>query len=351
MACEYCFYTRDSLKREEVNKGKMSLDTLKTTVRRLFEETRDRVDIVFQGGEPMLAGIDFYRSAMQYIKEYNVNNIPYTVSVQTNATLINEEWCALFAQNDILIGVSLDGNKAIHSALRRDIKGKDTFNTVLKSIELLKKHSVRFNILTVVTSQIAKHIESVYNFYRKSSFSRIQFITVVDDTSCSEKWSLSAEEYYTYLNTLFSLWSRDILNGEDIYIRDFNAVIDMMLYRVPTTCEMMGVCNMQNVIEANGDTYPCDFYTGDEYLCGNINDMSFRALFDSSVAKGFINNSVNQKNPQCKGCEVYALCAGGCRRMRDNSGKFKYCNELKRFYLQNAQGFVSVARKIAAGKR
>jgi len=350
MACEYCFYKRDSALRSKANKGKMSLETLRVIIRRLFEETRDRVDIVFQGGEPMLAGIDFYKSAMQYIKEYNTNKIPCTVSVQTNGTLINSEWCEFFAQNDILIGISLDGDNAVHSALRHDIEGNSTFPRVIKSIELLKKYSVSFNILTVVTRRLAGHIESVYNFYKKNGFRRIQFIPVIDDSNYSEKWSLSGEEYYIYLNKLFSLWSRDIMLGEDIYIRDFNAIIDMLLYRTPTVCEMMGRCTMQNVIEANGDVYPCDFYTGDNYFCGNIHKNSFREMFDSPTAKGFMNYRIENTREACKACEIYAMCTSGCRRMQDSEGKFKYCNELKKFYRNNAENIVKVARAIAAVK-
>lgn len=239
-------------------------------------------------------------------------------SIQTNGILIDDAWCELFKKYDFLVGISLDGLKDVHDSLRIDKLGKGTFNRVMNSIKLLNKYDVKFNILTVVTQSMAKHPQALWNAYVKNGFDFIQLIPCLcplDNPKLKEGYTLNPETYASFLKTFFDIWAREFQNGHYISIRLFDNLVKMQANIPPEQCGLLGFCQPQFVIEADGSVYPCDFYVLDEYNAGNVQDMDFAQISNSQVFKDFLHDQSN-KNSNCIKCPVYDLCGGGCKRYR-----------------------------------
>lgn len=319
LRCKYCFYHSLSEKRNVKSYGLMSLETLETIVKKGLSEAYPSCTFAFQGGEPTLIGLDFFKKLIEFEKKYNKRGIQINNVLQTNATLINEEWAKFLAENKFLVGISLDGPKDIHDFHRVDAEGKGSYNRVMKGISYLNKYNVEYNILFVVTSIVARHGKKIYDFYKKNNFNYLQFIQCLDplgEPFGSNKYSLTPEAYGRFLNDIFDKWYEDVLKGENISIRYFDNLLGMLTGQAPEACGMSGVCSCEFVIEADGGVYPCDFYVVDKWYMGNIKDMSFEELFYSKAAQDFIKVSTHV-DEKCKNCKWFAICRGGCRRHRE----------------------------------
>ena len=180
MRCKYCFYADEMQNREQASYGVMSPETLENVIQKTLDFAEGACTIAFQGGEPTLAGLDFYRECLRLEKKYNRKNIPISHALQTNGYLLDEEWCSFFAQNHFLIGLSVDGIRATHDAYRRDAKGEDTYFHTMEGAKLLKKAGAEFNVLTVVNAKTAPKIGRIYENYRKSGFFWQQYIACLD---------------------------------------------------------------------------------------------------------------------------------------------------------------------------
>jgi len=318
LRCAYCFYHDVSSKREVRNYGLMALETLETLVRRALEEAEGAVAFAFQGGEPTLAGLPFYRAFMEYVAKYDTGRVKLSFAIQTNGMLIDDEWAAFFAANNFLVGLSLDGNRDIHDLHRVDAKGKGSFQTVMHAAGCLTKHKVSFNILCVVNRMTARHIDKIYTFYKKSGFRWLQFIPCLDELGeerGQNPYSITPALYETFLKTLFDRWYADFMANDAVSIRHFDNWLSIMLGHPPESCSMNGVCASYFVVEADGSVYPCDFYVFDKWRIGNIGQDGFAAMRASAVAQRFIQESTNVQD-ECKACGYYQLCRGGCKRDR-----------------------------------
>lgn len=180
MACQYCFYKDVAAHREQEFEGMLSIESIEKVIQAGMEYAEHICSFAFQGGEPTLAGLDFYRQVVVLQKQYAKPGVEIRNAIQTNGYTIDEEWAAFFRENHFLVGLSLDGPPELHNRNRTDVQGKDTFNRVMKSVRLLKKHNVEFNILCVVTGQNARSVEKLYRFYRKQKFRWLQFIPCID---------------------------------------------------------------------------------------------------------------------------------------------------------------------------
>ncbi|MDL2232311.1 anaerobic sulfatase maturase [Ruminococcaceae bacterium OttesenSCG-928-L11] len=319
MRCQYCFYADVSHNREVPSYGMMSLGTLENIVQKALDYASGSCTIAFQGGEPTLIGLDFYRRLVEMVKQYNHKNLNIAYAIQTNGYVIDREWADFFAANKFLVGLSLDGNKDIHDSLRPDFQDKGTFSKVMHAAQVMTAAKVDFNILTVVTRQSARSINKIYNFYKRNGFLYHQYIPCLDpfgEERGGHGYSLTAEQYGQFLMTLFDLWYRDIKQGTLVSVRYFDNLILMLRGYPPESCGMLGHCTMQNVVEADGGVYPCDFYVIDKYLLGNLNEISFADIDANRVKTGFIQAS-QEVSPPCRGCKWAPLCRGGCRRDRE----------------------------------
>jgi len=334
----------------------MNFKLLEIIVQKALKEVEEECTFAFQGGEPTLVGIDFYKKLLEYEQKYNQKNIRINNAIQTNGLVIDEEWAHFLAQNNFLIGISLDGPKGIHDLYRVDNQGEETFQRIIKAIHLFDQYHVKYNILTVVTAQVARHIHKIYNFFKNKNFTYLQFVPCLDpldEESGGYRFSLTPEKYSYFLKTLFDLWYVDIMNSHVISIRYFDNLLQLMLGYPPEECGMLGSCTCQFIIEANGGVYPCDFYVIDQWYLGNIKDQSFSQLLNSSVAQKFVQSSI-YVDPVCRECPWFNLCRGGCRRWREPfiNGKphLNYlCPAYQEFFRYTIDRFNNIIEKINRG--
>ncbi|RRJ16778.1 anaerobic sulfatase maturase [Lachnoanaerobaculum orale] len=339
MSCEYCFYCDEASKRLQNSYGFMSEKTLKNTIRKTMLRAEGSIHYAFQGGEPTLCGIDFFKKALAYQKQYNKNNIEVTNALQTNGFALTDEWCSFFKENNFLIGLSVDGTKEIHDSYRHSKNGDNTFDRIINSAKLLDKHKVDYNILTVVTSKVAKNISDIYRFYNKQGWKYQQYIACLDpinEVRGAKLYSLTPKVYGKFLIDLFDLWYKDYINGKDPYNRQFINYINLAGGYMAESCEQNGVCGIQTVVEADGSVYPCDFYAMDEYRLGNFNENNLSEIDEKRIEIGFIEKSL-KLDTACHECKYYRVCKGGCQRNRDldtNTGLYSnyFCEAYKIFF-------------------
>ncbi len=358
MRCEYCFYADEQEHRAVSSRGIMSRDTMHSIIDRAMEYGDRICTLAFQGGEPTLAGLDFYKDLSEYIANTpNPKKVRFQYAIQTNGYDVNEEWAGFWAKNRYLVGISLDGPKEIHDRYRKDALGRGTYSRVMSSIRILEKHHVDYNILTVVTAASARNAQKLYNFYKKNKIQYQQYIECLDpleEEPGGREYSLTPNRYETFLKSLFDAWYLDVKAGKPVYNRYFNNLLMIMDRQMPESCNMRGVCGKQWVIEADGSVYPCDFYALDQWFLGNVKDDSFEDMDAKREELGFIRWSV-QAHEDCKDCTWFPLCRGGCRRNRepvtgDCTGKNYFCSAYKGFFEYAYPRLEEVYRDIRTGR-
>ena len=350
LRCKYCFYHDVSNNREIKNYGIMNDETLENLVKRVYEEVEETVNFAFQGGEPTVAGLEYFKKFHSLIEKYNTKNITTNFAIQTNGILLDKKWAEFFKKYNYLVGISLDGNRDIHNYFRVDANGEGTFNEVIKATKLLKKYEVDFNILCVVNRLTAQNGKLIYNFFRKSGFRYYQFIPCLDSLSDekNEDYSLTAKDYGTFLDETFNLWYEDIVSGKKVSVRTFDNYIKILLGAEPEACDMVGHCNMNVIVESDGSAYPCDFYVLDELKIGNLNENSIKEMLTSDKERQFLNSSL-MVNDKCKLCKYFKICRGGCRRHKEvNDGIYenRFCESYKYFFDKNIQKMLHIANIV-----
>ena len=340
MRCRYCFYADEQENRKVRSYGMMSEKTMKRIVDLGLAYADREWTLAFQGGEPTLIGLDFFRALTAYVKAHpNPKQVRVHYAIQTNGYEIDEEWAAFLGEHHFLVGISLDGTKEIHDRYRPDAAGKGTFSRVMHAIRLLERYHVDYNILTVVTAAAARNSQKISNFFKKNNLVYQQYIECLDpigEAPGAQEYSLTPEKYETFLKGMFDAWYLERRSGNFVYNRYFENLLMLLHGQIPESCNMRGVCGKQWVIEADGSTYPCDFYALDEWLLGNINTDSLEKMEEKREELGFIRWSENLPK-ECKDCKWFFLCRGGCRRNREpvtekESGKNYFCSAYQGFF-------------------
>ena len=357
MRCKYCFYADEMQNREQASYGVMSPETLENVIQKTLDFAEGACTIAFQGGEPTLAGLDFYRECLRLEKKYNRKNIPISHALQTNGYALDQEWCAFFAKERFLIGLSVDGIKATHDSYRKDAGGGDTYFRILEAARRLEEAGAEFNVLTVVNAKTAPKIRRIYGQYQKLGFCWQQYIACLDpvgEKQGQKDYSLSPEAYGQFLIDLFGLWDFDLQKGQQPYIRQFENYVGILLGRQPESCEQRGLCSLQSIVEADGSVYPCDFYCLDEYCLGNLNDDDMGTIIDRLRESRFIQDSVNH-DEECRNCSYFFVCRGGCRRHRETEweaseerGRNRFCKSYKMFFGACLPALREIAGGVAA---
>jgi uncharacterized protein len=317
----------------------------------------DSISFAFQGGEPTLRSLSYFRYFVDTVRKHNKKYCQIYYSLQTNGLLINDEWCKFLRQNEFLVGLSLDGTRD-DNIYRLDKSGSETFDRVINASKLFNKYGVAFNILTVVTKKVASNIDNIYDFYKSQNFKYLQFIPCIrnfdgendnkgipNSQENASKNNISAsdddiymdnKEYAEFLSRLFSRYVKDYAEGDYTSIRMFDNFIALYKGEKAEQCGMEGHCTYQFVVEGNGNVYPCDFYCLDKYLLGNINSLSLKEMADSEKAKDFILESL-ERIPRCANCAYFKVCrGGGCKR---NKQAYDYCEAYKDFFDKNLHLF------------
>ncbi len=341
LKCEYCFYSSVADSRDVADKGMMQAATAERVIQSALDFCSDDIYFVFQGGEPLLCKIEFFDRFVQYANQQNKHGARIHYSLQTNGTLIDDEWCRLFRDNGFLVGVSLDGDAELN-AYRRFADGSPAFDRTMRGIDLLKKYGVQFNVLSVLTARTAAGFRRSYRFFKSNGLTHLQYIPCLKPFDCSDDgYGMSCDEYAAYLNSAFKIYYNDILRAKDISIRQMDNYRLIASGANAEQCGMNGTCTNQFVVEGDGSVYPCDFYCTDEWYLGNINDSDFAEMYNSKKALQFIKDSFILKE-ECKTCPHFFICrGGGCKRTKES---YDYCRAYKEFFSTNTELIERIAR-------
>jgi uncharacterized protein len=359
--CKYCFYLEKERLHEPGEKWKMSDEVLETYVRQLIESSNQpQVDFAWQGGEPTLLGVDFFRRAVELQDRY-ANGKTISNAIQTNGTLLDDEWCEFLTNRKFLVGISIDGPPAVHDRYRVDKQQQPTFDAVMRGLKLLQKHQTEFNTLTVVNRANSQKPIEVYEFLKQIGSKYLQFIPLVerlpttqlkvrgfdlmeppglhggdDPKSPVTSWSVEARTYGNFLCTIFDHWlRRDV--GET-FVQIFDVALGNWMGLGSSLCVFAEKCGRALAIEHNGDLYSCDHYVYPKYRLGNILNQSLGAMVDSQEQQRFGNDKSDTLPKFCRDCEVRFACNGECPKHRftntpDGEAGLNYlCPAYKQFF-------------------
>ncbi len=324
--CTYCFF----LSKEKLypdSRFRMSDETLETYIRQLLESQRGTfVTIAWQGGEPTLMGLDFFKRSIDYVKKYARPGITVQHTMQTNGILLNDAWCEFFREHNFLIGLSLDGPQTMHDTYRVDKGGAPTFHKVMRAARLLQEHQVEFNILTTVNAANADHPLEVYRFLRDDVGTYfIQFIPIVErinengeigfqeGNQVSER-SVQPEQWGTFLITIFDEWVRHDVGS--VFVQMFDAALASWYGVAPALCIFSETCGNALALEHTGDLYSCDHFVEPNYLLGNITKQHMLELVASDQQRHFGLHKRESLPRYCRQCEVRFACHGECPKNR-----------------------------------
>ena len=360
LRCDYCFY----LEKAELYGGlrhvhRMSKSVLETLIRQYMATEQPQYSFAWQGGEPTLMGPAFFRDAFELQKKYARPGARISNALQTNATRITDELAKLFAENNVLVGVSIDGPPDIHDMYRPYESGRGSHNAVMQGVEALRRHGVEHNVLTLVNARNVTEPKRIYHYLKDQGFRYHQYIPCVeyDRDGSLLPWSVDAKAWGDFLCAIYDEWEVD---PDPPYVRRFDALMQAALGGPPAMCTLASSCRQYFVIEHNGDVYPCDFYVRDDMKLGNITTHRFGEMWMSPMFRSF--GSLKRGLPEeCRSCEFLSYCKGDCPKHRWGSGanpveegggaekKSKLCAGWKKFFT-HAMGSLEQHAKARGGR-
>lgn len=337
LACKYCYYLEKNKLYPTAQRHLMSDEMLEQFTREYIEaQTMSQVLFTWHGGEPLLRSIDFYRKALSLQQKYaggrRIDNV-----IQTNGTLLTDEWCEFFAQNHWLVGISIDGPQPDHDHYRLTAAGKPSWKKVMQGIKLLKKHGVEWNAMAVVNAYNANHPMEFYRFFKENGCQFLQFTPIVerltrhedgrtlasladkDEISLSEA-SVTPEQWGYFLSAIFDEWVRKDVGK--IFVEIFDCTLANWMGISPGICAYSKECGHAGVMEHNGDVYSCDHFVFPEYKLGNIRDHSLIDMLYGEQQQEFSRLKHSSLPRQCKECDMEFACHGECPKNRFMKDKY-----------------------------
>ena len=337
LACKYCYYLEKNKLYPTAQRHLMSDEILEQFTREYIEaQTMSQVLFTWHGGEPLLRSIDFYRKALSLQQKYaggrRIDNV-----IQTNGTLLTDEWCEFFAQNHWLVGISIDGPQPDHDHYRLTAAGKPSWKKVMQGIKLLKKHGVEWNAMAVVNADNANHPLEFYRFFKENGCQFLQFTPIVerltrhedgrtlasladkDEISLSEA-SVAPEQWGYFLCAIFDEWVRKDVGK--IFVEIFDCTLANWMGVSPGICAYSKECGHAGVMEHNGDVYSCDHFVFPEYKLGNIRDYSLIDMLYGEQQQEFSRLKHSSLPRQCKECDMEFACHGECPKNRFMKDKY-----------------------------
>lgn len=330
MRCAYCFYADETAHREAGCCPPMAFEALERVIRRTMLFAEQRATFVFQGGEPTLAGLSYFEQVVRLQRQNNPRQIAVNNVVQTNGLILQDALIDFFVRERFLIGVSVDGCREIHDQNRLDAKGKPTYDRVMANIQRLKDAGAAYNILCVLTDEVAWRADAVLDALIPHRY--LQFIPCMDPIDGASTPALTADAYARFLARSFERYEALFFAGTPLSIRFFDNLVNMLCGHAPESCAMCGHCGLAPVIESDGSVYPCDFYALDEWKLGNILEMPLRRILSGPKALQFVARSMDVPE-ECRQCLWYSLCRNGCYRERHGqTHQSRHCDAMRRFF-------------------
>jgi uncharacterized protein len=373
--CEYCFYLEKQALFAAHERSRMSDDVLQAFITGyISSQPTPVVEFVWQGGEPTLLGLEFFRRVIElqkpYLRQKTIKN-----SLQTNGTLLNDAWCRFLKSHDFMVGISMDGPKEIHDRYRRDRKGGGTFDEVLRGLRLLQKHQVEYNVLAAVARETAARPLEVYRFFKDAGVEFIQFTPIIerlagedearlglrlaapaaldraDETAAVAPWSVPPEAYGDFLNAVFDEWVRHDVGRT--FVMNFEWALCAWGGIPAGVCVHAPECGRSLVIEHNGDVFACDHFVYPRYRLGNIMTETLPAMVAASLRSGFGLAKASALPDCCRECDVLAACRGGCPKhrftgtLRDEPGLNYLCEGYRKFFRHSRKYLRGIVQLLA----
>ncbi|WP_101774908.1 anaerobic sulfatase maturase [Pasteurella oralis] len=348
--CEYCFYL-DKERTFGKQTAFMSQQTLKNYIKNYIEShASNRVEFAWQGGEPTLLGLNFFKSAVHFQQEF-ANGKMITNAFQTNGIALNRQWVEFFKQHQFLIGLSIDGLSAVHNRYRITSNGQPTFERVVQALALLKQYQVDFNTLTVINDQNWHKGKETYLALKAMGSRFMQFIPIVEQHAQQvQPFSVPPEGYGHFLVDVFREWKKEDVG--QVFVLEFDNLLGQWLGYPSSSCIHQPTCGKSLVVEANGDVYACDHFVYPEYKLGNLNHSALAELVQQPQQQQFGLAKQSQLTQICQQCEFKALCQGGCPKHRivslvGESFRHNYlCASYRYFFHQTAEDMQQMRHQI-----
>ena len=337
LACKYCYYLEKNNLYQNSHRHLMSDEMLEQFTREYIEaQTMPQVLFTWHGGEPLMRSIDFYKKALALQKKYahgkQIDNV-----IQTNGTLLTDEWCEFFAQNHWLVGISIDGPQEYHDHYRVTPAGKPSWEKVMQGISLLKKHRVEWNAMAVVNAYNAEHPLEFYHFFRDNGCQYLQFTPIVERLTEHEDGrtlasladdreipladaSVTPQQWGNFLCTIFDDWVRHDVGKT--FVEIFDCTLANWMGVLPGICAYSKECGHAGVMEHNGDVYSCDHFVFPEYKLGNIREQSLIDMLYGEKQQAFSRLKHTSLPRQCKECDMEFACHGECPKNRFEKDKY-----------------------------
>jgi uncharacterized protein len=359
--CEYCFYLEKQALFGPGEQYRMSDDVLSSFITNYITyQPTPIVEFVWQGGEPTLLGLDFFKRVIELQKPF-LSTKTIANSLQTNGTMLTDEWCSFLRKNKFMVGISIDGPREVHDHYRRDRAGKGTFDQAMRGLRLLQKHKVKYNVLASVARETARQPLEVYRFLRDQGVEFIQFAPIVERKAdaCSAKhglrlacppalgreeqqtevtpWSVIPGEYGDFLIAIYEEWVRHDVGT--VFVMNFEWALNAWIGNPSPVCIHAGQCGRSLVIEHNGDVYACDHCVYPEYKLGNVLNDLLPDMAERSRQSGFGVTKETALPRWCRECQVLVACRGGCPKHRfattsyNEPGLHYLCEGYKKFFM------------------
>ncbi len=333
LRCDYCFYLEKKELYSYAPSRKMTHTLLELLIKKYLKTDQSVYSFIWQGGEPTIIGVDFYKKAISLQKKYRPSNGKIINSIQTNGFSLSTEFIKHLRDNRYLVGLSLDGPKEIHDIYRVTRNGLGSYTAVYANWKKLVDAGVETNTVTLVHAGNVKHAKKIYTYFKEIGSSFHQYIPCVefDRNGNLLPFAITASEWGDFLCELFDIWYASDIGR--IYIRYFDALIDKMMTGRNSLCQFGNRCNPYLVVENNCDVYPCDFFVRKDLLLGNLKKTSFLTIRKSKNYNIF-SSSKKDIAPRCRGCQYFQLCAGDCmkHRLQDAGNLSHLCEGYKQFF-------------------
>jgi len=352
--CAYCFY-KDRDPQFGRGRQRMSEAVLEKLVRDYMQLGLPVVGFAWQGGEPTLMGVEFFRQAVELQKRYGRAGQQVSNTMQTNGVLLDENWCRFLADNRFLLGISLDGPRQFHDTYRRDKAGRGTYDRVMRAIDNCKRYGVEFNTLVLLNRHNVQHPDALFSFFVDHDLTYLQFIPCVEtDPSTGQvaEFSITAGQYGDFLCRLFDLWWE--YGPEKLNIRQFDSLLTYYVLGHHTICTFSKQCAGFVVIEHSGDAFCCEFFVEDKWRLGNILETPLQKLASSPLKRQFARNK-QKLCAKCLLCRHLEICRGGCLkdRVRPPGGRIDrpshFCDSYLQLFNHALPRLIELAEKIKAG--
>lgn len=376
IACEYCYYLEKEKQFPQEKKFRMSDDVLESYIRQLIETSLEagmpEIPFAWQGGEPTMLGVDYFRKVVELQKKYTPEGAKISNAFQTNGILLDDDWGAFLHDNEFLVGISIDGPKKVHDRYRVDRQQRPTFDAVMRGLEVLQRHEVEHNALTVVQRANGGKGKEIYKFLKGLGLEFMQFIPIAERNAASGEglagapqvdmdpgnkvtsWSVSPRAYGKFLCDVFDTWfAHDI--GQ-VYVQFFDVQLGLWMGRGSSLCVFAETCGNGLALEHDGSLYTCDHFVYPEYRLGNITETPLRELVWNKTTDEFGMAKEKDLTDQCRSCSFRFACNGGCPKHRfaasrgGESGHNYFCESYTMFFRHAGDRMKRMASLVQAGQ-